>query len=75
MAQVKADALVTMKVSGEDETIGALNRVNKTLNNTAKSVGNTTKTMDGQFRILPFSFRWGRTRFLYSVSRAHRSHL
>jgi hypothetical protein len=52
MAQVKADALVTMKVSGEDETIGALNRVNKTLNNTAKSVGNTTKTMDGQFRLI-----------------------
>ena len=52
MAQVKADALVTMKVSGEDETIGALNRVNKTLDNTAKSVGNTTKTMDGQFRLI-----------------------
>ena len=52
MAQVKADALVTMKVSGEDETIGALNRVNKTLNHTAKSVGNTTRSMDGQFRLI-----------------------
>jgi hypothetical protein len=52
MAQAKADALVTLKVSGEDETIGALNRVNSRLNNTAKAVGNTTDKMTGQFRLI-----------------------